>query len=269
MAAAPDYYAALGLGRYAGAEDVRKAFHRAAKASHPDLHPDDAGAEARFKLINEAYAVLSDPADRRAYDAANRLAGMHGVDWSADGGSEYAGAASRAAAWAAAGLPRRAHIVPEDMPSQSSHHAAADPLDYEAWVRGHATADHSKERFVRAAANGNFGGFNSQSRSRSENWQARRTAKAQARVIVSDTAAGYREWATAFRESRRASERMWPLMAVGWVAAVAALILVVKRERWGGDDGGDETAHRIPSGPRSQPIGGGAGGAEVEAARRG
>jgi len=246
---APDYYAALSVSRYASADDIRKAFHRSAKASHPDLHPDDANAETRFKLVNEAYAVLSDPAERRAYDADNRFAGMHGVEWGVDGGATYAGAASRAAGWAAAGLPRRARVRPDDDEPQPSHRVAADPLDYEAWVRGHTTADHSKERFARAAAAANFAGFDSASRGRGENWQARRAAKAQARVIVTDAATGYREWAAGFRASRRASERLWPAMAVGWLVGAVALYQIARRERWGGTNGGDEASHRVPTGP--------------------
>jgi curved DNA-binding protein len=62
-----DYYATLGVARDATADDVKKAFRKAARKYHPDVskEPD---AEARMKEVNEAYAVLSDPEKRAAYD---------------------------------------------------------------------------------------------------------------------------------------------------------------------------------------------------------
>ena len=56
-----DYYEVLGVNKNASEEDLKKAFRKAAKSCHPDLHPDDKEAEARFKELNEAYEVLSDP----------------------------------------------------------------------------------------------------------------------------------------------------------------------------------------------------------------
>lgn len=63
-----DYYEVLGVAKGASEEEIKKAYRKAAKASHPDLHPDDKAAEARFKEINEAYEVLSDPQKRARYD---------------------------------------------------------------------------------------------------------------------------------------------------------------------------------------------------------
>ncbi len=63
-----DYYEVLGVAKDASAEEIKKAYRKAAKASHPDLHPDDKEAEARFKEVTEAYEVLSDPQKRQRYD---------------------------------------------------------------------------------------------------------------------------------------------------------------------------------------------------------
>jgi DnaJ-class molecular chaperone len=63
-----DYYNVLGVTRAAGGEDIKKAFRKLARRYHPDVNPGDKKAEARFKEINEAYEVLSDPAKREKYD---------------------------------------------------------------------------------------------------------------------------------------------------------------------------------------------------------
>jgi DnaJ-class molecular chaperone len=71
MAAQPefqDYYRTLGVPRTATQAEIKKAFRRLARESHPDKHPGDTSAERRFKEINEANAVLSDPAKRAKYD---------------------------------------------------------------------------------------------------------------------------------------------------------------------------------------------------------
>jgi molecular chaperone DnaJ len=67
MAAKRDYYEVLGVGRSASADDLRRAYRSLAKQYHPDVN-SQAGAEERFKEINEAYAVLSDDQRRSAYD---------------------------------------------------------------------------------------------------------------------------------------------------------------------------------------------------------
>jgi uncharacterized membrane protein YsdA (DUF1294 family) len=63
-----DYYAILGVPRNATPEQIKEAYRRLAKEYHPDRNPSPE-AEERFKLINEAYQVLSDPAKRAEYDA--------------------------------------------------------------------------------------------------------------------------------------------------------------------------------------------------------
>ena len=71
-----DYYKTLGVPRTASQAEIKKAFRKLARESHPDKHPGDSGAERRFKEINEANAVLSDPAKRAKYD-------QFGRDWEA------------------------------------------------------------------------------------------------------------------------------------------------------------------------------------------
>lgn len=63
-----DYYKILGVERKASEEEIRKAYRELAKKHHPDRNPDNKQAEERFKEINEAYQVLSDPKKREVYD---------------------------------------------------------------------------------------------------------------------------------------------------------------------------------------------------------
>jgi DnaJ-class molecular chaperone len=82
-----DYYSTLGVPRTATQAEIKKAFRKLARENHPDKHAGDKGAERRFKEINEANAVLSDPAKRAKYD-------QFGRDWEA---YARAGAAAGAA----------------------------------------------------------------------------------------------------------------------------------------------------------------------------
>lgn len=63
-----DYYEALGLSKNASAEEIKKNFRRLARQYHPDLNPEDKEAEEKFKLISEAYEILSDANKRSQYD---------------------------------------------------------------------------------------------------------------------------------------------------------------------------------------------------------
>ncbi|HXG88195.1 MAG TPA: J domain-containing protein [Vicinamibacterales bacterium] len=63
-----DYYSTLGIGKSATDKEIKQAFRKLARKFHPDVNPGDKAAEARFKEINEANEVLSDPAKRKKYD---------------------------------------------------------------------------------------------------------------------------------------------------------------------------------------------------------
>jgi len=87
-----DYYDVLGVPRTASQADIKKAFRKLARQHHPDAKPGDKGAERRFKDINEANEVLSDPEKRKRYDqlganwAAYERAGAGGADPFGPGG---------------------------------------------------------------------------------------------------------------------------------------------------------------------------------------
>lgn len=68
MADKRDYYEVLGVQKGASADEIKKAYRKEAKKYHPDLHPGDKAAEAKFKEINEAYEVLSDEDKKARYD---------------------------------------------------------------------------------------------------------------------------------------------------------------------------------------------------------
>lgn len=82
-----DYYEVLGLSKGASEDDIKKAFKTMARKYHPDLHPGDKEAEEKFKEINEAYGVLSDPEKKARYDQF----GHAGVDPNYGGGAGYGG----------------------------------------------------------------------------------------------------------------------------------------------------------------------------------
>jgi molecular chaperone DnaJ len=91
MPALKDPYATLGVGKKASEEEIKKAYRKLARKYHPDTNPGDASAEERFKEVQQAYSVLSDPKKRREYDAGGMFRGGGGFDPGAFRGGNFSG----------------------------------------------------------------------------------------------------------------------------------------------------------------------------------
>ena len=97
---AADLYAVLGVPKNADADTIKKAYRRLAKDLHPDKNPGNAKAEEKFKAVNRAFDVLSDPAKRKLYDEFGEEGLREGFDpdrmrayrqWGAQQGGGFGG----------------------------------------------------------------------------------------------------------------------------------------------------------------------------------
>lgn len=100
-----DYYKILGVDKNIPQKEVRAAYLKRTKQFHPDLHPDDPKAKAKFQALNEAYDVISDPKKRKLYDqygerwregeafggGGSSAGGSHTYQWGAGGDSPFEG----------------------------------------------------------------------------------------------------------------------------------------------------------------------------------
>lgn len=204
-----DYYALLGVKRRATEDELKAAFRALAKKHHPDMNPGNAAAEALFKSINQAYSVLSDPRERRIYDAAHPRAGTSPFGFG--GGDKPWEASSRRGSYdssaSASAEPYR--DMTEEEAAEFSRRAAAaaratgagyakqrarrapprpdpdlesDPFDFDEWQRMHfgptaAQAEAAARQRVKEARETGFAGFNKSGASRGENWTFRRTVR--------------------------------------------------------------------------------------------
>lgn len=88
MSSKKDYYETLGVSKDASDEEIKRAFRKLAKQYHPDINKEP-GAEAKFKEIGEAYAILSDPNKRKQYDQFGSAAFEQGGSGGAGGFSGF------------------------------------------------------------------------------------------------------------------------------------------------------------------------------------
>lgn len=91
MAEKRDYYEVLGVNKNATDDELKKAYHKLARKYHPDLNKDDPHAADKFKEVNEAYSVLSDPQKRAAYDQYGHAAFQQGGGAGSAGGNPFGG----------------------------------------------------------------------------------------------------------------------------------------------------------------------------------
>ena len=139
MPANHDYYKALGVSRNAKTDEIKKAYRRLARRYHPDVNPGDQDAEEQFKLISEAFEVLSDPKKREVYD---RL-GYYSEQAAAAGASfdfSNFGAANFRDIFSEIFSSVRGQSVPRRQPTRGADIEYALSLTFEEAMRGLATS---------------------------------------------------------------------------------------------------------------------------------
>lgn len=139
-----DYYKILGVDKNIPQKDVRAAYRKRAKQFHPDLHPNDPKAKAKFQALNEAYEVISDPEKRAKYD-------QYGEQWKNVGGFGGGGYDGAAGGGAAGGNPFEGF----DFSSFGGGGGGFSSF-FENLFGGRGRSQQSADGF----GSGNFGGFN-------------------------------------------------------------------------------------------------------------
>lgn len=170
-----DYYQILGIKRDAKPEEIKKAYRRLARKYHPDVNPGDKAAEERFKLITEAYDILSDPKKRAIYDrhgyysenlsgtaagaSKSRASGFDfsGFDW---GGSSSGGTSFRDIFAELFGGGKQEREPPRPQPTRGADIEMPLALSFEEAVKGLTTniTVNRSEQCPRCQGAGDMGG---------------------------------------------------------------------------------------------------------------
>ena len=150
MANKRDYYEVLGIDKNATDEDIKRAYRKKAKECHPDLHPNDKEAEARFKELNEANEVLSDPDKRARYDQF----GFDGPDMGGGAGGNPFGGMDFSGMGGMGDIfdRRRAAINPSNFTAMKTAQPAAAAAQSPARSRRPAPCAKARGKSARAAA---------------------------------------------------------------------------------------------------------------------
>lgn len=139
-----DYYKILGVDKTADEKEIKKAYRRLARQFHPDMNPGDKAAEARFKEINEAHEVLSDPEKRRKYDEL----GQNYQRWQQSGGQPGGFDWSQ---WMAGGQPGGVRVEYGDLKDLNDLFGGSGFSDFFDAIFGGAVSQGGRRRASRAA----------------------------------------------------------------------------------------------------------------------